>query len=888
MRNLEKPRPTSLTEQDIAQPFWSLSIEESYNFLKTSFDGLSEEEAAARLRFFGLNEIPEDKKLAKIILFFNQFKSPLIFILLIAAIVTAFLREWVETGVITAAILVNAWLGFYQENKAERVLQLLKSYILARTKIRRSGREYEIDSAKLVPGDIIRISQGDRISADGRILFANNFLVDESVLTGESLPVYKSIDNVVASATLGDRTNMVFSGTLATDGMAEILVISTGVNTEFGKIAKLVKTSAHEQTPLQRSMSRFVSKAGIILGIMVVGMFVFGLLRGHALFDMFLIAIAVAVSAIPEGLPIALTVILAVGVERLGSRKGVVRKLLAAETLGSTDIILTDKTGTLTQAKMELSDIVCFDASQKESRDTKNVILQDALMNMDVLIENPESDFAEWKIVGKPIEIALVFGAAHRSLKINSIQKEYQRIDFVPFNSTNKFSVSLFKNNLETKLAIVGAPEIILNFTNTSEILRNKILEEINRRALAGERVLGVISKEMPGGHDKIISFQKRETKEWQHQFKNHQFKGLLAFRDPLRPTVKDAIFRIQQAGIRTIIVTGDHKGTAFSIAKELGLANEQEKVLTGDDIALLSNEELKGRIVHTNVFARVTPEQKLLLTNLCRETGAVVAVTGDGINDAPALAAADIGIAVGSGTDVAKNQADLIILDNNFETIVAAIEEGRTILDNIQKVVVYLISDSLDELLLIGGSLFAGIALPINALQILFVNFFSDSFPALAFAFEQGVDGLGKHPRKFDKNLLDKKMRFLIVGISATTSLFLFVLYYLLLMAQFDEAIVRTFIFASFSSYTLFLAFSLRSLNKSIVQYNPFANHYLTTGIVAGLLLTLCAIYVPWLNAILGTTPLPFLWLIGVLGIGIFNIILAELIKLLFRKHVV
>ena len=886
MSNEEWGGTTTITHEGVARQFWSLGIEDSYKFLKTSFGGPSEKEADVRLRTFGRNEIPDQQKFTKIILAFKQLRSPFILVLVIALVITAFLGKWIETAVIAAAICVNGILGFYQENKAEQVLRLLKSYIRARTRVRRAGHEYEIDSAELIPGDIIHVSQGDRIPADGRIVFANNFFVDEAILTGESLPTHKQTAIVEPNAALGDRTNMVFGGTLAVEGIAEVLVVATGVRTEFGKIAVLVGGSKQDPTPLQRAMSRFAVRAGLVLGALAIGMFLFGLSRGYEIFDMFLISVAVAVSAVPEGLPIALTIILAVGVERLGSRNGVVRKLLAAETLGSTNVILVDKTGTLTQAKMELSDIVLFD-SDKERKETQGVLLQMALMNVDVLIENPEAPINDWIISGKAIEIALVRGAARRSVLLPQIQNNVRRIDFFPFNSSNKFSVSLLDHESRAELVVVGAPEIILGFTDISSSLHKQVLHEINVRAFAGERILGVVSKELPPGNKKIVSFRERSAQEWEHQFRHHTFRGLLVFRDPLRPMVKDAISRIRQAGVRVVIVTGDHRGTALSVAKELDIIQNESELLTGDDMARCSREELKNSLAHIGVFARVTPEQKLMLTQLFRETGAVVAVTGDGINDAPALAAADIGIAVGSGTDVTKNQADLVLLDNNFETIVAAIEEGRTILDNIRKVMVYLLSNSLDELLLIGGALLAGLALPLNAIQILFVNLFSDSFPALAFAFERGIDNPGEAPRKLNARLFDRQLHFLIFGIGTLTSLFLFVLYYLLLRAGFDDVVVRTFIFASFASYTLFLTFSIRSLETSIFRYNPFSNRYLVGGVGIGFLLTLAALYMPWLQAILGTAPLPPLWLIGVFGIGVLNIILVELSKWLFRKHI-
>lgn len=874
---------TILTHEDLTQPFWSLGADDTIRFLNTSFEGLSEEEAAARLRVFGRNEIPERRRFAKLALIFHQFKNPLIIVLVISSLITAFVGELVETGVIIAAVLVNTSLGFYQEHKAEQTLRLLKSYVRTRTRVRRAGHEHEIDSSELVPGDIIRISQGDRIPADGRVLFSNNFVADEAILTGESLPTHKAVPAVEYTTALGDRTNIVFSGALAVEGMAEAVIVATGVRTEFGKIAVFVGGRKQEQTPLQHAMGRFAARAGLALGVLIMVIFFFGLSSGYELFDMFLISVAVAVSAVPEGLPVALTVILAVGVERLGRRKGIVRKLLAAETLGSTNIILTDKTGTLTQAKMELFDIVLFDFDDAlrepaASHAAKQALLSDALMNVDVLIENPVSPVSDWKMSGRAMEVALARGAARYDVLLPRAQKESERIDLLLFNSTNKFSVSLFHRGAQTKLVVVGAPEIVLGFADVSPSSREHILEEINTRTSAGERIVGVASKEI----------QPRDAQDWQHQFRHYQFRGLLAFRDPLRPMVKDAIARIRQAGVRTVMVTGDHQGTALAVARELDMVQGKNEILTGNDIMHLDREALKSRLAYANVFARVTPEQKLMLTELFRETGAVVAVTGDGINDAPALAVADIGVAVGSGTDVTKDQADLVILDNNFETIVAAIEEGRTILDNIRKVIVYLLSDSLDEILLIGGALFAGIALPLNALQILFVNFFSDSFPALAFAFERGIDGLGKKPRKLDKNLFDRQARFLILGIGFLTSAFLFVLYFMLLRAGFDGDIVRTFIFASFASYTLFLVFSLRSLETSIMRYNPTSNPYLVAGAGIGFALTLAALYVPWLGAILGTTPLPFWWLMGVVGVGVLNIVLVELSKWLFRKHII
>ena len=866
-------------KEKISQPFWGLSEEDALKALVSSRDGLIEEEATKRAQIFGRNEISERMRFTKIKILLSQFESPLILILLIAAFISAYLQDWIDMFVIFAAVTINTGLGFYQENKAEEVLRILKSYVRVRARVRRNGREREIDATELVPGDIIRVSQGDRVPADGRIILSNNLMADEAILTGEALPVHKSAPSVAENSLLGDRSSMVFGGTLIVDGFADIAITAIGEFTEFGKIAALIGSKREGRTPLQRALSRFAFRVGALLVALVIIMFWFGLQTGYNLLEMFLISVAVAVSAVPEGLPIALTVILAVGVERLGKKRGIVRKLLAAETLGSTDVILTDKTGTLTQAKMELADVVLFNKESKEN------LLRDALMNTDVFIENPDDSVPSWKVRGKPLEVALVQGAAAQGVLLNDAKQRAAIVDFLPFNSARKFSASILKQGAHKKILILGAPEIVVQFCDVEQKEREHILKEISRLAFGGGRLVGIASRFLQDGHDKIIV--PDSAKQPPAQFSGNSFHGIFVFRDPLRSGVKDAIARIGNAGVRTIMVTGDHVGTALSVARELNIAQSENEVMNGEEMSRIPLVQLKGALERVKVFARVTPEQKLLLTNLYRERGAIVAVTGDGINDAPALSRADIGVALGSGTDVTKNQADLVLLDDNFETLVSAIEEGRTILDNIRKVIVYLLSDSLDELLLIGGSLIAGLALPLNAIQILFVNFFSDSFPALAFAFERGVDGFSDAPRKPDKNLFDKKVRFLILGIGVFTSSFLFALYYALLQLNYDSLIVRTFIFASFSSYTLFLALSLRSLEKSIFSYNIFENRYLIYGIGFGLLLTLAAVYAPWLQNILGTVSLPPFWLLGVLLIGIFNIALVEFSKWLFRKNI-
>ncbi|MBI4137861.1 MAG: HAD-IC family P-type ATPase [Candidatus Sungbacteria bacterium] len=860
--------------ETVNAPFWGMTSAETLAAFEASREGITEEEAQKRRVLFEGNTIEERRRASAAALFIRQLTNPLLVVLIIAGSMTVALGNWVEAGVIFAAVLIQSVMGLYQEQRAETALASLASYVRTRARVQRAGREREIDAAELVPGDVIRVSQGDRIPADGRILFANNLEVDESILTGESALVAKKEQPVDVGTPLAERSSMAFSGTLAAQGFADVVVTSTGSLTEFGKIASLVAARERTQTPLQRSLGRFTRRMGAVLAAFIVLLFLLGSAKGFGLFDMFLISVAVGVSAVPEGLPIALTVILAVGVERLSRRKGVVRRLLAAETLGSATLILTDKTGTLTQAQMELVSVL---PSRPGGSDAE--LLRRILGVFDVVVENPEDSADAWRMVGRPIEVAAVRGAGRRGVLLPRVSKEIEVLDRLPFSSAYKFSGAVIADSKKERAEIVllGAPEIVLEYTKSPPEEKRTILDAVERRAHAGERILACAWREV--------------ERTWRisdkRQFSGLVFEGLLAFRDPLRPGVPDAVRRIEQAGVKTVIVTGDHKGTAEAVAREIGMVDGKGAVLTGQDMVYLDYDQWRARSDQVRVYARVTPEQKLTLTQWYQKKGEIVAVTGDGVNDAPALQAADIGVAVGSGTDVAKGAADLVLLDDNFETLVSAVEEGRKILDNIRKVIVYLLSDAADELLLIGGALVAGIPLPLSALQILFVNMFSDSIPAVAFAFEQGVDGLGRKPRRLHRALFDSEMRFLILVIGVLTSAFLFVLYVLLRGAGFPQDLVRTFIFASFATYTLFLAPALRSLEKSIFSYNPFSNRVMLSGVIIGIALTSAVVYVPILQRLFQTVSLPPLWAFWVLGVGIVNIGAIEIGKWLFRSRI-
>lgn len=867
--------PPAISHTIVHEPFWALSPEETFRALESRPDGLRNEEAAGRHERFGPNEIPERKRLTRLRVVLRQFRSPLIIALVLAGAMTVVLREWVQAGVIFAAVAANTALGFWQEWKAESALALLRTYVRVRARLRRSGLERDVDAAALVPGDIVRIAQGDRVPADMRLIFTADLEVDESPLTGESLPVAKNVTALPTGTALGDRAAMAFSGTLVVQGFGDGIVTATGRDTEFGRIAALLGTQ-RESTPLQHAMARFAVRIGAILGVFVLLLFGIGVAVGYDLVEMVLIAVAVAVSVVPEGLPVAITVVLAIGVERLSHRRGVVRRLLAAETLGSTTLILTDKTGTLTEARMTLAAVLPHDKSRHRDHEAEAHLMVDALRNTDVILENPKDPPADWRIVGQPLETALVRGAARLGVSMPAIRDSVEMIERLPFSSIYQFSGSVSRSRGQYRLVLLGAPEALLACCDMSPADRASVLATLDARARSGERVLGLASRDLEAAA--LPAFERRT-------FKHLTFRGLIAFRDPLRPTVADAIRRIAAAGVRTIIVTGDHPGTAEAVGRELGMVDGAGVVLTGSDLSALRPEELSARAGEVAVYARVTPEQKLKLVELYRNRGEVVAVTGDGVNDAAAIQAADIGIAVGSGTDVAKSAADLVILDDTFDTIVAAIEEGRNILSNVRKVIVYLLSSAFDELFLIGGALLTGMSLPLSALQILFVNFFSDSFPAIALAFERGADGPGREPRRLGRHLVDPAMRFLVLAIGVPSSLLLFVLYASLLRLGFGQELVRTFIFASFATYTLFLAFSVRSLERSIVAFNPFSNHYLTAGVGIGLLLTAAVLYVPLLQGVFGTVNLPLPWLLGVVGVGAVNVAAVEVGKWLFRR---
>ncbi|QQR50506.1 HAD-IC family P-type ATPase [Candidatus Nomurabacteria bacterium] len=855
---------------------WFATADELLRKLEARPEGLTEVEVATRVAEYGSNDFQRRERASVTRLLAKQFASPLIFILVGAAVLTGVLGEWVNMGVIIGAVVVNVGLGFYREYHAEHTLDQLATYIKDRSRVMREGIEQEIDSMMLVPGDIIKLSYGSRVPADARLISVNNLRIDEAILTGESLPIEKKVDQIAEAVLVADRINMVHAGTLVVEGFATALVVHTGIHTEIGKIAGIVSSIDRAPTPIQTGIKKLSWFIFCITILIVVAIFVLGLLKGEPIFNMLVLSLAVAVGAVPEALPIALTVILAVGAERIAARKGVVRKLAAAETLGSTTMIMTDKTGTLTKADMQLVGVYPVSVLLLPSHTSGHLahlspeqksILTLALSNIDVVVENPQSPESEWKFIGRPFEVNIAKACLLHHISIDSMLSKKSLLH-IPFNSTNKFSVS----SHDRMYIVMGAPDVLLKRAAIGKDEYLRIESWIHETSSRGERLiaLGTLRhEEVSRMHPDAIT--------------NIEFKGILSFHDPIREEVPEAIRTIEARGVRVVIMTGDLRGTALAVATALGWHVTDTEIITGNDIHTMNDEELKEIIPRIKIFARVTPEDKLRVGMLYRDLGEVVAMTGDGVNDAPALKAMDIGVSLGSGSDVAKSAADLVLLDDNFQTITMAIDEGRRILANVRKTFMYLMSNSLDEVIVVGGSLVAGIALPVTALQIIWVNLFTGSLPALAFAFDQDLDKEKNH-HSFAKDLFTKEVKVISLGIGVMTSVLLFFLYWWLISIGLAVPVARSIFFVCFSSYILVVAFSFRSLHRPLFSYNVFSNKKLNLSVLIAFLILIATITIPFMREVFGIAPLPLSWL-WVVGVWlVLNVALVELAKLWFQ----
>lgn len=866
----------------------SFGLNVVYKRLHSSVEGLSTAEAKKRSKVIGSNSLPKDKRLTRITIFFNQFKSSLIYILLVAGIVSLFLGENIDAYIILVAVFLNVIIGFIQEGKAQKALKKLQSIIVINTLVLRDGGKKIISATELVPGDIIFLKAGDRIPADARLIEAYDLEIEEAALTGESAPVNKTIDRMFKGLALADRKNMVYMSTLVSRGIGKAVITATGVNTEIGKIAKLLKDTEDESTPLQKKLDKFSRKLGLIILFICLAIFGIGVFYGNDLVLMFNTAVAIAVAAIPEGLAVAVTVILAIGMQRVLKKKALVRKLVAAETLGSTTIICTDKTGTLTEGEMRVVHIVTaneeydFINSKKKNLDSSLSIF--STLKIAIMCNDAEFD-REGKAIGSATEKALLLAGSQISLQRQNLEKSLPRIAEIPFDSANKFMATAHKLSKTKQIVYFkGAPEYILESSTKVEKsglvikltpkLKKELKAKLSKLAKKKLRVVAVAYREEKLGLELNLDTA----------LENLTMVGFIAMKDPLRADTKKTLHLIGKAGVKTIIITGDNKETAKSIAEDLGLRIGRDAIIEGKDMLAMSDIELAKVVKKIIIYARVSPHDKLRIVKALQSHGEVVAMTGDGINDAPALKQADIGVALGSGTDIAKETADLVLMNNNYSAIAAAIEQGRVIYDNIKKVILYLLSDSFSEVLLIMGSLILGWPLPLLPAQILWINLVTDGFPNMALTVEpEEPEIMQEPPQERQKPILDMERNVLIGAISTVTAISSLIIFHLYYSHTGDISLARSLVFATLGVDSLLYVFSCRSLRHFIVHKGFFANKFLILAVVGGFVIQLLALYIPFFQKILRTTALNWTEWGVVLGASLIVIFLIELIKYIF-----
>ena len=870
-----------------------------YPQLKSAPSGLTNEEATRRLEEHGPNELETLDRTSPWMILLEQFKNVLIIILLIAVIISAFLGHAIEAAAIAVIVLFAVLLGFVQEYRAERAIESLRRMAAPTASVLREKQEIEVPARELVPGDIVLLRAGDRIPADARLIEAINLQIEEAALTGESVPSEKQtapFDD--PDLALGDRKNMTYAGTAASYGRGRAIVTATGMATEFGKIAKMLQTVKTEKTPLQENLD----KVGSVLAqaaFVIVGMIVIlGLLRGQPFIDMLIFGIALAVAVVPEALPAVVTISLAIGVQRMVKRHALMRRLPAVETLGSTTIICTDKTGTLTKDEMtvrkiftagEMIDISGTGYEPKgqfllgglpvEPSSPMKQLLKVAVLASDAHIVFNESD-NRWQVKGDPTEGALVVAAAKANLSKTTLDADFPRMNEIPFTSETKRMTTLNAGPEGVIACSKGAPEIILD--SCSSLLtangetpldfekRRMILDAGRRMAGDALRVLGVAFK--PGA--------ELETAE-----QGMTFLGLVGMIDPPRPEARSAIQTCEQAGIKPVMITGDHPLTAQAIALDLGLL-KTGRAVTGAELQAMSEEEFDCEVEHIEVYARVSPEHKLRVVTALQKKGHVVAMTGDGVNDAPALKKADIGIAMGiTGTDVTKEAAAMMLTDDNFASIVAAVEEGRGIFDNIKKYLMYLLSSNIGEIGLMAGASLLGMPLPLSAVQILYVNLATDGLPALALAVDPPEpDLMHRPPRNPREGIFTKPVITLMVAGGAWSTLINLLLFGWMLGSGrgIQEAMTMTFV--SLVLIQFLKAYNFRSEHFSVLK-RPFANKWLNLAILWELALLALVIYIPILQKPFGTFTLTTIdWMI-IIGLSISIVPVLELAKWLQRR---
>lgn len=862
----------------------SLTIKETLKELSSRERGLSAAEVEKRLKKFGPNKLPEPKRFTRLHIFLRQFKSPLVYLLVVAGGVSFALGEATDSYIILVAVFLTVVFGYFQEQKAERTLETLEKMVKHRARVMRDGKEQEIEAEELVPGDIVFISSGDKVPADIRLVHCKNLTIEEAPLTGESMSVEKFIEPLDVGVPVPERKNMAFMGTIVARGRGKGIVAETATQTQFGKIAQSLTEIGEGPTPFQQKVGRLARWISLILIAIVSAIFLGGFLRGIEFAEIFTTSVAVAVAAIPESLAIAVTVILAVGMVRLLRHKALTRKLISAETLGGTTVICSDKTGTITEGRMKVAEVFTpLDRrsshltgqapqgfiSEVGAARSRELALEIGMIANEAYVENPEEDVKNWKIHGDPTEKAFIYAGIEAGLANKLIEGQEKILDEIPFESENQFMatlVSLKDASDDSKFLNViyykGAPEKILQGSTFvhdpgSEEAKmrldakyakklEEIFEDFSRKGL---RVLAVAYREV-GPIESIGQIG--------NVVEDLTFVGFIALHDPIRKGVISTIAKAKEAGIKVVMITGDHKYTAEAIAKELGLRVDHEKIIEGAELAKMDDATLQKEVKNISVYARILPHDKLRIIEAFQKNGEVVAMTGDGVNDAPALKKADIGVAMGAGTDVAKEASDMIILDNNFKSIVRAVEQGRVIFDNLRKVVTYLLASSFTEIILLGGSIIAGFPLPVLASQILWVNLVEDALPAFALSYEPKEKDIMKlAPLGRKTPILDRGMKAIIFIVGIISDLIVLGLFFWLFSAFDDITYVRTMVFAVLGTNSLLYIFSIKSLRHSIFRTNLLSNKFLVASTLFGFAMMGIAIYVPLFRDLLHTVPL-------------------------------
>jgi len=869
--------------------WYSLSVSEVLDSLHTTTTGLSSAEATRRLLENGPNELEAAQRISPWSILFAQFKDTLILILLVAVGLSVVLGHGLEAIAITVIVLFAVLLGFVQEYRAERAIEALRQMAAPTATALRDGEEEDIPARDLVLGDIVLLRAGDKVPADARLVEAINLQAEEAPLTGESLPVDKHTAALPGGEwAVGDRKNMAYAGTAVTYGRGRAVIVASGMNTEFGKIAQLLQTIETGKTPLQRNLDkvgRVLARAAFVIVLLIVAL---GLLRGQPFLEMLIFGIALAVAVVPEALPAVVTISLAIGVQRMVKRNALIRRLPAVETLGSTSVICSDKTGTLTKDEMTVRKIFVagqlLDVSgagyRPQGTFSRNgeiidpsgpllVLLQAAALASDTHLvrqhkngHGDPSSGIDWQIKGDPTEGALVVAAAKAGLNKPDLEKRFPRVYEIPFTSETKRMTTLHDMSDSTIAYAKGAPEIILD--SCAQQLAESGTIQLDA---AGKEMILATARQMAGNALRVlaVAFKPDATRECAEQ--EMTFLGLVGMSDPPRPEAKPAIVACEQAYIKPVMITGDHSLTARAIARELGIL-KMGRVVTGAELEAMSETEFEQEVENIEVYARVSPAHKLRVVSALQKRGHVVAMTGDGVNDAPALKKADIGIAMGiSGTDVTKEASAMMLTDDNFASIVAAVEEGRGIFGNIKKYLMYLLSSNIGELGLMVGAVLLGLPLPLAAVQILYVNLATDGLPALALSVDPPeADLMRRRPRNPKTGIFTRPVVTLMVVGGVWSALVNLGLFIWALNSGRSQAEAMTMTFVSLILIQFFKAYNYRSDRNSVLN-RPFANKWLNVAILWELALLLLIVYLPFLNELFGTYQLPLAdWAIVIL----------------------